>query len=450
MQNDIIELNIHTIQHELAWLSSTIDQRLNHFFKQEQNNLSFDLKQPPDLTNDFSKYALLIKDNAFGTTERLLIIAALAIVYKPEMYDRLQIKNKTLNKNFTEFGGFKDAESGAFIPTLRTVSFLLNESDLLRTVQIHSLFESKHIFITKKIINIAVPKNRNIMDSTFSIGEELFVSITEGKPYKPNFSSNFPANILDTPLDWDDLVLEDSVMEEIRLIDTWLENKEELATDTKLYKKTSQGFKCLFYGLPGTGKTLTASLLGKKNNLPVYRIDLSQVVSKYIGETEKNLGNIFDLAENKNWILFFDEAESLFSKRTSVSDSKDKFANQETAYLLQRVENFNGLIVLATNLKPNIDMAFSRRIQSVIQYAIPSAKLRKVLWEKALNGIADIEDKTLGLLAEKYELAGGSIKNIIQFAWLHAKGKNIKINKEILLMGIRRELSKDGKTFNKL
>ena len=156
MQNDIIELNIHTIQHELAWLSSAIDQRLNHFFKQEENNLSFNLEEPPDLTNDFSKYAHLIKDNDFGTNERLLIIVALAIVYKPEMYDRLQIKNKTLNKNFTEFGGFKDAESGAFIPTLRTVSFLLNESDLLRTVQIHSLFESKHIFITKKIINLSL------------------------------------------------------------------------------------------------------------------------------------------------------------------------------------------------------------------------------------------------------------------------------------------------------
>ena len=312
MQNDIIELNIHTIQHELAWLSSAIDQRLNHFFKQEENNLSFNLEEPPDLTNDFSKYAHLIKDNDFGTNERLLIIVALAIVYKPEMYDRLQIKNKTLNKNFTEFGGFKDAESGAFIPTLRTVSFLLNESDLLRTVQIHSLFESKHIFITKKIINISVPKNRNIMDSTFSIGEELFVSITEGKTYKPNYSSNFPANILDTPLDWDDLVLEDSVMEEIKLIDTWLENKEELATDSKLNKRTSQGFKCLFYGLPGTGKTLTASLLGKKNNLPVYRIDLSQVVSKYIGETEKNLGNIFDLANIFGYLAIVLAAINIF------------------------------------------------------------------------------------------------------------------------------------------
>ena len=143
-------------------------------------------------------------------------------------------------------------------------------------------------------------------------------------------------------------------------------------------KKYGNEFIKIYQGPPGTGKTLSASLIGKKNNLDVYRIDISQVVSKYIGETEKNLGNIFDVAENKNWILFFDEAESLFSKRTSVSDSKDKFANQETAYLLQRVENYNGLILLATNLKPNIDLAFSRRIQSIINFPIPTVKQREI------------------------------------------------------------------------
>ena len=205
----------------------------------------------------------------------------------------------------------------------------------------------------------------------------------------------------------------------------------------------------MFYGTPGTGKTLTASLLGKKNKLDVYRVDLSQVVSKYIGETEKNLGSIFDVAENKNWILFFDEAESLFSKRTAVSDSKDKYANQETAYLLQRVENYKGLIIMATNLKPNIDIAFSRRIQSMVYYAIPSPAQRKQLWEKALEGITKISAEELKQLANKYELSGGSIKNIIQYAWLIAKEKNCEVNLQILLMGIRRELNKDGKTFEK-
>ena len=214
-------------------------------------------------------------------------------------------------------------------------------------------------------------------------------------------------------------------------------------------KKINKGYKALFYGPPGTGKTLSASLIGKKNKLDVYRIDLSQVVSKYIGETEKNLGSIFDIAENKNWILFFDEAESLFSKRTSVSDSKDKFANQETAYLLQRVENYNGLILLATNLKPNIDLAFSRRIQSVVNFPIPSTKQRKILWENALSGLVELDNKIINDIAKNYEISGGSIKNVIQYAYLKSIHNNSKITKNLILMGIRRELNKDGKSFEK-
>ncbi len=122
------------------------------------------------------------------------------------------------------------------------------------------------------------------------------------------------------------------------------------------------------------GKSLTASLLGKSANMDVYRIDLSKVVSKYIGETEKNLSNIFDMAENKDWILFFDEADALFGKRTSASDSKDRYANQEVADLLQRIEDFPGIVILATNLKSNLDEAFARRFQSMIYF--PSCHVR--------------------------------------------------------------------------
>ena len=187
----------------------------------------------------------------------------------------------------------------------------------------------------------------------------------------------------------------------------------------------------------------------KKNNLDVYRVDLSQVVSKYIGETEKNLASIFDIAENKNWILFFDEAESLFSKRTAVSDSKDKFANQETAYLLQRVEIYNGLIILATNLKPNIDLAFSRRLQSVINFPMPNYPQRKELWINALSGISDLTEDEIDNIAKSYKISGGSIKNVIQFSWLKSKANKINITLQDLLIGIRRELNKDGKSFEK-
>jgi SpoVK/Ycf46/Vps4 family AAA+-type ATPase len=128
--------------------------------------------------------------------------------------------------------------------------------------------------------------------------------------------------------------------------------------------------KILFIGEPGTGKKTMASLFAQQLNKEIYRIDLSMVVSKYIGETEKNLKKIFDAAAHKNWILFFDEAEALFGKRTNVSDAHDKYANQEISYLLQRIEDYNGIVILATNMKSNIDKAFTRRFNSIIHFPL--------------------------------------------------------------------------------
>ena len=172
---------------------------------------------------------------------------------------------------------------------------------------------------------------------------------------------------------------------------------------------------------------------------------MSQIISKYVGETEKNLAQIFDLAENKDWILFFDEAESLFSKRTDVSDSKDKFSNQLTSYLLQRIEDFNGLVVLATNLKPNIDNAFSRRIQSILHFDLPDFNERKLIWKNSLLGIFEIEDEVINRLAKNYKIGGGSIKNVVNYSWLLSKRMDQIPSEQEFVMGIKKELMKEGK-----
>src|SRR5690606_1665724 len=150
--------------------------------------------------------------------------------------------------------------------------------------------------------------------------------------------------------------------------------------DWGMEKRLNPGFRVLFHGPPGTGKTLTASLLGKYTGKEVYKIDLSMVVSKFIGETEKNLANLFDKAENKDWILFFDEADALFGKRTNVRDAHDKYANQEVSFLLQRTETYAGLVILATNFKNNIDDAFARRFQSHIYFPSPAFGERLKIW----------------------------------------------------------------------
>ena len=441
------KLNAITFKKEMSWVSDKIDQRLDSFF--EKGDLEHKKILPPDIAEDKSIYADYITTYCREEEERFIIAMALATNFMPELFDRFLIKNKAIGKNFTEFGGnISDKSGNIFIPTLRTVAFILFGDNIANYFNLQFYFEDKHFFKTQNIVLLNQEQN-SLLDSKLNIGQEFLQKVTNGNEYKPNYSSNFPANLITTDLDWSDLVLENHIFDEIEIINTWLKNKHQIVENKLLSKKINKGFKCLFYGPPGTGKTLSATLLGKKNKLDVFRIDLSQVVSKYIGETEKNLASIFDIAENKNWILFFDEAESLFSKRTSVSDSKDKFANQETAYLLQRVENYNGLIILATNLKPNIDLAFSRRLHSVIHYAIPNSLQRKKLWVNALHGIADISDSKIQKIAETYQISGGSIKNVIQFAWLKSKADNTSIKIENLMIGIRRELTKDGKSFEK-
>ena len=187
-------------------------------------------------------------------------------------------------------------------------------------------------------------------------------------------------------------------------------------------------------------------MLGKYTDLSVFKVDLSLVVSKYIGETEKNLSALFTKAENKNWILFFDEADALFGKRMEQNDAHDRHANQEIAYLLQRVEDYPGLVILASNFKSNIDKAFTRRFQSMIHFPMPKKEERRQLWLKAFppqiqfSKEIDIEE-----VATNFELSGANIMNIVQYCCLQAlEDRVLVISKRLLTKAIRREYEKEG------
>ena len=169
-------------------------------------------------------------------------------------------------------------------------------------------------------------------------------------------------------MEWKDLTVSQETSKGIEEIKAWFHDNTRSMAAPGMKKAVKSGYKVLFSGETATDKTLTASLLGKEFGQEVYRVDLSKVVSRYIGETEKNLDQLFKKAEEKNWILFFDEAEALFGKRTEVKDSHDKYANQEVAYLLQKAEDFSGLVILATNLKADIDKPFLRRFNSVVRF----------------------------------------------------------------------------------
>ncbi|WP_220472580.1 ATP-binding protein [Spirosoma foliorum] len=284
-----------------------------------------------------------------------------------------------------------------------------------------------------------------------TISDEYRALLTTGESNRPDFSADFPASRVTTTLEWDDLVLDYQIMEEVKEIKTWIDNSDTILKNAQLKKYLKPGYRALFYGPPGTGKTLTASLLGKSTGLDVYRIDLSMIVSKYIGETEKNLGRVFDLAERRRWILFFDEADALFGKRTETTSSNDRHANQEVAFLLQRMENFPGVIVLATNLKDNIDEAFARRFQSMIYFPAPNASKRANLWRQAFKDSVDVDPSIdFDKLGERFAVTGAIIMNVLRACVMININRQRPITSDDIISSLQREFHKEGKTLEEI
>lgn len=200
----------------------------------------------------------------------------------------------------------------------------------------------------------------------------------------------------------------------------------------------------LFSGPPGTGKTMTAEALSRELDLPLYRADLSVVMDKYIGETEKRLEKIFNICESRNVILFFDEADVIFGKRGEIKDAKDKFSNSHVSYILQRIEQYDGMIILATNLKNNIDTAFLRRIKYVVEFYMPNSDIRREIWNNGFSGEIPTEGIDIEFLADKVELSGGYIKNIILNAAFSAAAEDSPVTMKHIIAGVENEYEKLG------
>jgi len=441
--------NTLSLDNELNWFSRVLEARISLYFEQDCAFRSIYDIAPPDLEKDDSEYAARVKALGMGFNERLVLVLALIPHIRPQALDTFFTQNKNFDRGFTEFGGWKGKTHGGFMPTCETAAFILAGSDLRKRFALGALFQKDHYFATQGILSVAHEgEGEPFFSGAIRIATEYLNRFTSGITHKPDYSVHFPAKLIHTRLTWDDVVLSPAVLEELDNIKTWLAHSKTILETWGMGKMVKPGYRALFYGPPGTGKTLTATLLGAAAQVDVYRIDLSMVVSKYIGETEKNLANVFDQAENKNWILFFDEADALFGKRTQTSNSNDRYANQEISYLLQRVEDFPGAVILATNLNANIDEAFARRFQSAIYFPMPDADQRLQLWQGVLNGKCRIApDVRLEVLAENYELSAAAITNVACYGVIRAlQNREQRIRQGDLLKGIARELMKEGKT----
>src|SRR5205085_11756538 len=211
---------------------------------------------------------------------------------------------------------------------------------------------------------------------------------------------------------WDDLVLPTATLRQVREVAAAIRHRHVVYEEWGFGERVpaGRGLKVLFAGASGTGKTMTAGVIARDLGLDLYRIDLAGGVSKYIGETEKNLDRIFRAARSSNALLFFDEADALFGKRSEVKDAHDRYANIEVAYLLQKMEEHEGAVILASNLSKNIDQAFSRRLHYILEFPRPDAPLRERLWQTILPPEVPINsDVDFGFLGRQFDLAGGDI-----------------------------------------
>jgi hypothetical protein len=431
MENKSLILHADSLEREYLWLSEVLETRLKLYFGGVCSYERIEDIPQPDLTDDESPYGVFVRKYHMTVSERIVLLVALAPYLRPQALDNFFVRNTVYDRVYSEFGGVAGTQHAGFIPTGETAIFVLAGENLAMRAHYLALLGEKHYFFRENILKMDTPPARepHLSGVLYPTPECVTYFQEAGAEYIPRYSALFPARQVTTRLEWEDLVLDPQTLSEVMEIQAWLGYHEQLLVDWNLSKILNSGYKALFYGPPGTGKSLTAALIGKSSGRPVFRIDLSQVISKYIGETEKNLAGVFDRASNSQWILFFDEADALFGKR---SDTKDDYA---------------GVVILATNLKANIDEAFLRRFHSVIYFPAPGPEQRRRLWQSMFSPpVRTSPDIDWNQIAAKYEITGGAILNIVRYAALQAIQRgNPEIGTEDILAGIRREMRKEGK-----
>lgn len=428
------------------YLEEVINLRMKSAFSADKDT-SDNFLLPENTQTEVKNYLQETIGQVLTDQETVILLLALAPHVIPNYWDSI-MQQLPQSGDYPELGGIKGKDHRVTLPTGETVLFLLAGDDLAKRFEVQKLLKGDHFFARRRILFLeSVKMSAPFMSGLLLLEREYIELFTQGYLSLPKLSSQFPAENIQTKMEWEDLVLPATTLSQIAELKHWVNYGDKLLYDWDMHKQIKPGYRALFYGPPGTGKTLTATLLGKYTGKEVFRIDLSMIVSKYIGETEKNLANLFDKAQDKNWILFFDEADALFGKRTEVKNAHDKYANQEVAYLLQRVEQYPGLVILSSNFKTNIDDAFTRRFNSIVHFPFPNSQDRLALWTKAFPAKVHLEDDVdLDNISRRYELTGANIINVVQYACLYSLAeKTDAISSVLIEKGIQKEYKKEGR-----
>ncbi|MFV8751759.1 ATP-binding protein [Nannocystaceae bacterium ST9] len=437
------------LERELAWFTRILDLRFRLYFAEPGEPIepaSIAELPPPEYTDSSSPWAAFLREHRPDPAERLALVLGLVPHLRPQLLDVFFSKNATFDRRFTEFGGVRIDDE--FEPTGETLAFVLGGGSLAARFAAARVLDHDHPFVRGDVVRpVALQRDQSAMKSPLRISSEYLGWFTSGARPRPAMGTDFPAQRITTALEWSDLVLHPGTLRQIQEVQTFITHGQTLLHDWGMAARLRPGYRALFHGPPGTGKTMSAALLGKLTSRDVYRVDLSLVVSKYIGETEKNLARVFDRAQQRDWILFFDEAEALFGKRSETKDAHDRYANQEVAYLLQRIEGFDGIVILASNLRDNLDDAFTRRFESIVYFPVPRQAERLELWRRGFSRRAKLDASVeLETIARDHELSGGAIINVIRQVSLTSIAEGERpITRDDLTLAIRRELAKEGR-----
>lgn len=359
-----------------------------------------DVLELGNLINITTKYDELIEQYAWtsGSPERLALSLALVNEMLPDFFPALFDQER----EYIDWGFVKKA-NGHYISTGRTVLQLCLRNQLKSYQEVAHMFTTDHPFVQLVIFEVDdAPLMESILLQPLKLSLNYHSLLIDGHPYQPQYSTSFPATLLTTTKNWEDLHLNSREEKLIKSARQWVLHYDKVAA--KIGEGQMRGYRLLMYGASGTGKTLTAALLGKEAGKPVYRINISNIVDKYVGETNKKLEKLFAMATQKDWILFFDEADALFGKRTSTSSAQDRYANQEVSYLLYKMEEYQGTIFLATNQGVNLDDAFTRRFDTQVQYREPEEIPRYRLWQYFFNEQLVTLDPAIDLQALAYRI----------------------------------------------
>jgi hypothetical protein len=449
----LLEENVRLIQDDIISLRESFRSRLSETTSQQWSSVPFQLNWKP-LDNSSAPYAQLC--SSLSNAERALLLFGLLPHYAPEVLRDLvaPVQDGLIITNY-HIGGFVKRTSQQFIPNLQTVLFTLAGADKYAQQMAYRELILEGSLLKRQIVTLRAFEYSEpvISDKELipDLAEEFVHFLLQGRQPRPDFGKNFPAKLLTTDKTWEQLILSGRTLNQLELLVDWLQHGRALAEESKGY--FGAGYPALFFGPPGTGKSMTAALIGKRCNLNVFRVDSSRVVSKYIGETEKNLVQLFQRMKVENArsqekpILFFDEADVLFSKRTDVKDAKDKWANMETSVLLPLIEDYDGLAIIATNLEHNLDVAMDRRLQLKIKFPVPAYSERLRVWESALPPVYNYSGKNSCEELARYRLSPASIINILKGGCLQARKRgSYTVTRKDLEHYVALEFSKSGIT----